>query len=133
MILVKPSLALIAEPRREQIVKLVWMTERTAGDIAERLPVTFGAVSQHLRVLLDAGLIDVRPDGRHRWYSANRAAFGAFADGLEQMWFGKLGELKRLAETEQRRLDREAKSGHPRAMRQHPPKPRDEPRDRRGR
>lgn len=129
----KPSLTLIAEPRREQIVKLVWMRARTAGDIAGRLPVTFGAVSQHLRVLLEAGLIDVRRQGRQRWYSANRGAFGAFADALERMWFGRLGELKSLDETEQRRLDREAKLSRPRPTRQHPPKGRDGPRDRRAR
>lgn len=129
----KPSLALIAEPRREQIVKLVWKSARTAGDIADHLPVTFGAVSQHLRVLLEAGLIDVRRQGRERWYSANRAAFGAFAESLEQMWFGKLGALRQLGETAQRRLDREAKSSRPRPKRQHPPRGRDGPRDRRAR
>lgn len=117
-------LGLIAEPRREQIVKLVWLRERTAGDIAERLPVTFGAVSQHLKLLLEAGLVSVREDGRRRWYMARREAFGALADGLEQMWFGKLLELKRLAEEEQWRIDREAISHHPRVTRQHPPGPR---------
>ncbi len=126
----KPSLALIAEPRREQIVMLVWTTARTAGDIAEHLPVTFGAVSQHLRVLLEAGLVDVRRQGRQRWYSANRAAFGAFAESLEQMWFGRLGALKQLDETEQRRLDRGARSSRPQPKRQHPPRGRDGPRGR---
>jgi DNA-binding transcriptional ArsR family regulator len=130
---VHQGLSLISEPRREQIVKLVWLRERTAGDIAEHLPVTFGAVSQHLKVLLDAGLVSVRKDGRRRWYAANRAAFGTLAAGLEQMWFGKLLELKRLAEAEQSRIDREALTKLPRLTRQHPPKPRDEHRDRRGR
>lgn len=121
------GLAAIAEPRREQIVRLVWQHERTAGDIASHFPVTFGAVSQHLKVLQAAGLVDVRIDGRKRWYIVRREAFGPLAAALEQMWFGKLGELKRLAEDEQARIDRERSRAAARAAvrhvatRQHPP------------
>lgn len=123
------SLAAIAEPRREQILKLIWRRERTAGDIAGHLPVTFGAVSQHLKVLLAADLVTVRRDGRRRWYVANREALGSFAPALEQMWFGKLDELKRLAEDEQRRVDTQvAAASHAPLSRQHPPAPRS-PRD----
>ena len=48
------TLAVLAEPRRQQILQLVWDEERAAGDIAANTDVTFGAVSQHLRVLRDA-------------------------------------------------------------------------------
>jgi DNA-binding transcriptional ArsR family regulator len=58
---VSDALALVAEPRRAQILRLVWFGERSAGDIAAELPVTFGAVSQHLRVLREARLVAVRP------------------------------------------------------------------------
>jgi len=99
-------LAVLAEPRRQEILRLIWHAERTAGDIAEHLPVTFGAVSQHLRVLLDAGFVRVRKDGRRRWYTADHAAIGDLAPALEAMWADKLGELKRLAENAQARQNR---------------------------
>lgn len=125
----QPSLAAIAEPRREQILKLVWLQERTAGDIAGHMPVTFGAVSQHLKVLLAAGLVAVRRDGKKRWYIANRDALGALAPALEQMWFGKLGELKRLAEAAQASIDAAAPAtAHAHPPRQHPPSLRNTPR-----
>ena len=98
-------LAILAQPRRARILQLVWNAERSAGAIAAEMPVTFGAVSQHLKVLLDAHLVVVRQDGRERYYLANKAALGPMAAALEEMWFGKLSELKRLAEAEQTRLD----------------------------
>lgn len=129
-----PALAAIAEPRREQIVRLVWDAERTAGDIAAAMPVTFGAVSQHLKVLLDAGALTVRRDGRRRWYKARPDAFGALAPALEAMWFGKLAELKRLAEDEQKRSDAAAAAAPPRRRRHapSPPSPRPAKRTNRG-
>ncbi len=96
----------IAQPTRQQILRLVWRTERCAGEIAAAMPVTFGAVSQHLGKLHDEGLIKLRRQGRRRWYIADHEAFGSLAPALEELWFGKLGELKRLAELEQRRIDR---------------------------
>jgi DNA-binding transcriptional ArsR family regulator len=60
------ALRAVSEPRRQQILRLVWDRERPAGDIAASFDVTFGAVSQHLRVLHDAGLVSVRRDGRRR-------------------------------------------------------------------
>ncbi|HVU64960.1 MAG TPA: metalloregulator ArsR/SmtB family transcription factor [Phycisphaerales bacterium] len=101
-----PDLAFIAQPTRQQILRLIWESERSAGDIAEAVPVTFGAVSQHLGALRKAGLVRLRREGRMHWYAAEREAFGALGPALEEMWFGKLGELKRLAEAEQRRIDR---------------------------
>ncbi|MCY1059156.1 metalloregulator ArsR/SmtB family transcription factor [Nannocystis radixulma] len=98
-------LAALAEPRRVEILRLVWREERRAGDIAAAMPVSFGAVSQHLSVLRAAGLVTVRRAGRERWYAADHVALGPLALVLEQMWADKLGELKRLAEAEQRRLD----------------------------
>lgn len=98
-------LAALAEPRRVEILRLVWREERRAGDIAAAMPVSFGAVSQHLSVLRAAGLVTVRRAGRERWYAADHVALGPLAAVLEQMWADKLGELKRLAEAEQRRLD----------------------------
>lgn len=96
------ALPLLAEPRRLEILRLVWSRERTAGDVASQMPVTFSAVSQHLKVLRDAGIVSVRPDGRRRWYLADRGALGPLAPALEAMWDESLSRLKALAESEER-------------------------------
>ena len=95
------ALQAIAEPRRGEILRLVWNAERTAGEIAAVMPVTFGAVSQHLRVLRESGAVRVRPDGRKRWYRADREALGPLAVMLEALWASHLNQLKTLAEAEE--------------------------------
>ena len=97
------AIAAIAEPRRRRILRLIWRRERSAGEIAAKMPVTFGAVSQHLRVLREAGLVVLRKDGRQRFYRADRTALGPFAAALEFMWGGALARLKAVAEQEERR------------------------------
>jgi DNA-binding transcriptional ArsR family regulator len=98
------ALHAIAEPRRREILRLVWNGERAAGDIHRALgEITFGAVSQHLRVLAEAGLVEARREGRHRYYRARRAALGPLRRALEQMWDQALGELAALAEAEEDR------------------------------
>jgi DNA-binding transcriptional ArsR family regulator len=94
-------LAAVAEPRRRDILRIVWNDERAAGDIHRAIgDVTFGAVSQHLRVLTDAGLVTVRKDGRHRYYRARRTALGPLRRWLEQMWTTALDDLATLAKAE---------------------------------
>ncbi len=80
---------------------MVWNRERSAGEIAGRFPVTFGAVSQHLGVLRDAGLVEQRREGRAHFYRARREALGPLAVYLEQLWRSRLGALKSLAEAEE--------------------------------
>jgi DNA-binding transcriptional ArsR family regulator len=99
------ALRAASEPRRQQILRLVWDRERAAGDIAARVDVTFGAVSQHLRVLHDAGLVAVRRDGRRRLYRARREQIGPLRDVLEDLWRSGLGDLRELAEAEERSAD----------------------------
>ena len=94
----------IAAPRRREILRLLWNAPRAAGDIHRALgDVTFGAVSQHLRVLTDAGLVDVRADGRHRFYSARKAELEPFVAWLEASWDDALYRLKLAAELERTR------------------------------
>lgn len=90
----------VSSPRRRRILELVWEDERTAGDIAGEFDVTFGAVSQQLAVLRDAGVVSVRRDGRRRYYHARRDALGPLADMLEAEWARRLDRLKSLAERE---------------------------------
>jgi DNA-binding transcriptional ArsR family regulator len=88
----------VAEPRRREILRLCWDRERTAGDIAGHFDVTFGAVSQHLAVLREAGLVAVRHEGTRRWYRADRQALGPLAAYLELLWGEQLDALAALAE-----------------------------------
>ena len=95
------ALEVVAAPRRREILRLVWDGERPAGEIACEMPeVTFGAVSQHLRVLEGAGFVSVRADGRRRYYAARKHALGALRPVLEKMWDDALERLKTRAELE---------------------------------
>ncbi len=80
---------------------MVWRGERSAGEIHRELgDVTFGAVSQHLGRLAEAGWVEVRAEGRHRFYRARREALGPLAAALEAMWDDALYRLKLAAELE---------------------------------
>jgi DNA-binding transcriptional ArsR family regulator len=92
------AIKVIAEPRRREILRLCWRTERTAGDLAAAFDVTFGAVSQHLKVLRDADLVTVRRSGTRRYYLANHAGLGPLAGYLEAMWATEVDRLAALAE-----------------------------------
>jgi DNA-binding transcriptional ArsR family regulator len=82
----------------------VWQGERAAGDIHRAMPdVTFGAVSLHLRALVDAGLVVCRVESRHRYYRARPEALGELAPLLERMWDDALWTLKLKAELEESR------------------------------
>jgi DNA-binding transcriptional ArsR family regulator len=87
------TLQVIAEPRRRQILSLVWDEEMAAGDIASRFDVTFGAVSQHLAILRDAGLVSVRREGNRRFYRARKKDLGPLRAVLEEMWRDTLDDL----------------------------------------
>lgn len=95
------ALQVISEPRRREILRLVWNRELRAGDIAAALPVTFGAVSQHLSVLRDAGVVDVRQEGTYRYYRANQERIGPLAAVLEAYWSDALDRLAAEAEREE--------------------------------
>jgi DNA-binding transcriptional ArsR family regulator len=95
------ALLAVASPRRREILRLVWNQERTAGDIHRQMAdVTFGAVSQQLRSLTQAGLLQMRAERQYRYYRARRARLGPIAKMLESMWSDALGRLRRAAELE---------------------------------
>lgn len=100
---------------------MVWREERTAGDIHRALgDVTFGAVSQHLRVLREAGLVTLRGEGRSRLYAARKEELGPLREWLEQMWASSLYRLKIQAEMEDAR--RGPKSVKPKSVKSRPDK-----------
>ncbi len=101
----------IAEPRRRELLRLCWRVECTASDLAASFDVTFGAVSQHLKVLRDAGLVTVRREGTRRFYRANRTALGPLAEYLESMWGTQLDRLAALAEAAEHEAAAKASPG----------------------
>ena len=113
------ALGALAAPRRREILRLVWSDERSAGEIHRALPdVTFGAVSQHLRVLEEANLVEVRREGRRRIYAARKGGLGGLRRWLEESWDDALYRLKLRAELEQsRRGPRPGGSGRGRPAR----------------
>jgi DNA-binding transcriptional ArsR family regulator len=96
------SLQLVAEPRRQEILRLVWWEELPVGALVERLQISYGGVSQHLGLLRDAGFVTVRQDGKRRLYRADREGLGPLAPVLESFWSGRLDRLAELAEQAER-------------------------------
>lgn len=94
------ALQVVAEPRRREMLRLVWADELAAGDIAARFDVSFGAISQHLAVLREAGFVSVRRAGRSRLYRADLEALGPLRPVLEKMWGTSLDRLVSLIEEE---------------------------------
>jgi len=92
------ALQIVAEPRRREILALIWNDEMAAGDIADQFDVSFAAVSQHLGVLRNAGFVKVRPNGRQRLYRADREALGPLRQVLESMWDDTLARLATAVE-----------------------------------
>jgi DNA-binding transcriptional ArsR family regulator len=90
----------ITEPRRSEILRIIWDEERSAGEIASRFGVTFGAVSQHLGVLRSAGFVRVRKEGNRRLYRADRQRIGPLKAVLQAMWRSELDRLASAVEGE---------------------------------
>lgn len=92
------AVRMATEPRRLQILGLIWEQELSVGEIAAQVPVTIAAVSQHLSKLRQAGLVAVRADGRQRFYRASKEDMGSLAIVLESFWEDRLVALKTMAE-----------------------------------
>ena len=97
------ALKALAEPRRREILRLVWHDELPAAEIAARFnDVTRSAVSQHLGVLREAELVIGRRDGTRRLYRANQAEMVRLRQFLDEYWTGSLQQLQSLAESAER-------------------------------
>jgi DNA-binding transcriptional ArsR family regulator len=92
----------IAAPRRRQILTLVRDGELSAGEIAAHFDVTRPAVSQHLNVLKEAGLVSERRNGTRRLYRARPEGLVELKEFLEEFWDERLTALKREAEKEEK-------------------------------
>jgi len=97
------ALKALAEPRRREILRLVWSSELPASQIAAHFSdVTRPAISQHLRVLKDANLLSERREGSRRLYRANRSEVAQLRTSLEQFWMSGLERLQDAAQAVQR-------------------------------
>jgi DNA-binding transcriptional ArsR family regulator len=99
------ALRAVANPRRREILRLVWDRERSSGDIASHFDVSWPAISQNLRVLEGTGLVRTRRRGTTRLYQADRTRLGPLEDVLTQMWEADLDRLAELAEDEERKKE----------------------------
>ena len=88
----------LAEPRRRAMLLLVRDEPRSVGEIAAHFEISQQAVSQHLRVLHDAGLVAVRPEGQRRLYSVRPEGLELVDAFLSELWPAGLGRLKRAVE-----------------------------------
>lgn len=92
------ALRAIAEPRRRRILSLVRDCELSAGEIAAHFDVTRPAISQHLGVLKEAGLVSERRDGTRRLYRARLEGLVELRSFLEGFWDERLDALRQAAE-----------------------------------
>ena len=90
----------LAEPKRCEIVRLVWSEEKGAADIASHFPaVTRSAISQHLGVLRRSGLVKERREGTRRLYSVDHREVARLREFLDSFWTDSLERLRDLAES----------------------------------
>ena len=92
----------LAEPRRREILRLVRDGERSAGEIAAQFDVSRPAISQHLRVLKEAGLVDERRDGTRRLYRLRPEGLDDLRAFLDDLWGERLTRLKHAVEWDER-------------------------------
>ena len=100
---VEQTLRAIAEPSRRKILRLVQNNELPAGEIASHFEITRPAISQHLRILKNAGLVTERREGTKRLYRARPEGLEEIREFLNDFWQGRLQLLANAAETEERR------------------------------
>ena len=88
----------LGDPTRRAVLELIRDEERPVGEIARHLPVSRPAVSQHLRVLKEAGLVHDRQDGNRRLYSVDARGLTELRSYLERYWDAALAAFKDVAE-----------------------------------
>jgi DNA-binding transcriptional ArsR family regulator len=98
----------LAEPRRRDILYLVRDGELTSSAIASHFDISAPAVSQHLKVLEQSGLVVVRRDGTKRYYGIRRDGFSEIKQYIDRFWDDSLLRLKEAAEEEERRINNES-------------------------
>jgi DNA-binding transcriptional ArsR family regulator len=93
--------AALAEPHRRQILDLLRERERSVNDLVVQLKISQPGVSKHLKVLRESGLVEVRPQGRQRWYGLRAqplAEVDVWLEPYRRYWSGRLDALERHLE-----------------------------------
>ena len=101
MFVVMTAYAALAEPHRREILDLLRRSERSVGDLVQRLDLSQPGVSKHLKVLREAGLVAVRADGKRRLYAlrpAPLAEVDAWLEPYRAFWSARLDALERHLE-----------------------------------
>jgi DNA-binding transcriptional ArsR family regulator len=94
----------LAEPNRRKVLRLVARREHTVGELVAALDARQSAVSQHLKVLRDAGLVEARAQGNRRIYRGRPEGLDPLAEFVRSLWPARLGALRDVVESD---LDRE--------------------------
>jgi DNA-binding transcriptional ArsR family regulator len=109
------TFAALAEPNRYRIVELLRTSERTVGELGDRLALSQPLVSKHLRILKDAGVVEVEPRARERVYTLRAKRLREMSDWLEryrEIWDERFDALDALAfELEQKERKHERRKG----------------------
>src|SRR3954467_6724032 len=106
------SLLAIADPTRRRIVELLAVRERTAGELGQEFELSAPAISQHLNVLREAGLVVTRAEGQSRIQALNPDGFDDLEDWLQEtrsIWSRRLDALERELRAEDEANERKAK------------------------
>ena len=106
------ALDALAEPRRRDILALIRDRELAAGEIAANFDVTRSAISQHVGVLKQAGLVTERREGTKRLYRARPEGLAGLRDFLDEFWSDRLDVLAREAQREERRRKRDRRTAN---------------------
>jgi DNA-binding transcriptional ArsR family regulator len=93
----------IAQPKRREILRLLSDGELSAGDVASRFAVTQPAISQHLKVLREVGLVNERREGARRLYSIRPQGLDDLHSFLADVLPGRLQRLKQVVEDDERK------------------------------
>jgi DNA-binding transcriptional ArsR family regulator len=93
----------LAEPRRQEILALLGQREMASGEIAGHFSVSRPAISQHLQVLLAAGLVTERWEGTKHLFQARPEGLAELRTFIDQFWTDALGRLAHAAESEEQR------------------------------
>lgn len=92
----------ISEPNRIKILTLLKNEEMMAGEVASHFKVSRPAISQHLKILTDAGMLKEKRSGVKRLYSINHNAFLPLKEFLDEIWDQRLSKIKTLSERKKR-------------------------------
>jgi DNA-binding transcriptional ArsR family regulator len=106
------SLLAIADPTRRRIVELLAQRDRTAGELVAEFDLSAPAISQHLNVLREAGLVTTRAEGQSRIQTLNPAGLddlGAWLERTRNFWSQRLDALERELKADDERNNRKKK------------------------